>query len=150
MGQASYCALPHVKGREMDLILELPWPPKELSPNARGHWRKSEDAKQKYKADCWALTKAFLFKNPGKYYTQKGKLPISIMFHPPTRRGYDADNLNSRMKYGFDGIAEALCVNDKIFRPVTYDIADEPVKHGKVVVKILTGHIVIEEMAGAG
>jgi crossover junction endodeoxyribonuclease RusA len=117
--------------------IELPWPPKELSPNARGHWGKAEAARKKFKADCWTATKDFLMKHSGQYvYLQQGKLPINIMFHQPDRRERDADNLMARMKYGFDGIAEALGVNDKIFRPVTYDIADEPVKHGKVIVRV--------------
>ena len=31
---------------------EFPWPPKELSPNARVHWRTLAKAKAEYKGDC--------------------------------------------------------------------------------------------------
>lgn len=126
------------------ITIELPFPPKELSPNARGSWRKKEKARVSYKDACYKLTKSWLNKNIGKYvYLTEGKLPLNVMFHVPDRRGYDADNLNARMKYGYDGIAEALAVNDKFFRPVTYDMTDEPFKGGKVIVTI-------ETIAGVG
>jgi len=35
---------------------EFPWPPRELSPNARVHWARLAWAKQHYKASCgWAI-----------------------------------------------------------------------------------------------
>ena len=34
----------------------LPWPPKELSPNAALHWAKKSKVKKVYRQTCWALT----------------------------------------------------------------------------------------------
>lgn len=38
---------------------EFPWPPKELSPNARVHWRMLAKARAQYKEDCgWVIRSA--------------------------------------------------------------------------------------------
>ncbi len=34
------------------LTLTLPWPPKELSPNARQHWSKLAKTKKAYRDAC--------------------------------------------------------------------------------------------------
>ena len=36
----------------LTLTLTLPWPPKELSPNARQHWSKLAKAKKAYRDAC--------------------------------------------------------------------------------------------------
>ena len=36
--------------------LEFPWPPRELSPNSRAHWRQVARMKATYKEDCgWVI-----------------------------------------------------------------------------------------------
>ena len=40
------------------MILHLPWPPKELSPNARVHWAKKSKAAKAYRLQCGLMTKA--------------------------------------------------------------------------------------------
>lgn len=59
-------------------------------------------------------------------------IPVTITFHPPTKRRYDLDNRIASFKAGQDGIAQALAVDDSRFEP-TYK-RGEPVKGGKVVV----------------
>ena len=41
-------------------------------------------------------------------------LPITmdVVFHPPARRRYDADNLMARMKAGIDGLRDAHAIPD--------------------------------------
>lgn len=106
----------------MSLNLTLPWPPRELSPNFRGHWTVIAAAKRKYRTACWALT---LEAAAGAFISRgDSKLQVHLVFHAPDRRHYDLDGLLSRMKSGLDGVADALKVNDKRFRP-SLDISDD-------------------------
>ena len=90
------------------LQLTLPWPPKELSPNARIHWSKLAKAKKAYRAACaWTATEQ------GVRRLQAEKLHVSLTFYPPTRRAFDLDNALARMKSGLDGLADVLGVDDK-------------------------------------
>jgi crossover junction endodeoxyribonuclease RusA len=91
----------------------LPWPPKELSPNASIHWAQKAKKKKEYRTACWALTlEAKLIAPAGE-----GKIPIEITFYPPDKRHRDADNMVASIKSGLDGLADALKVNDKRFLP---------------------------------
>lgn len=88
--------------------LTLPWPPKELSPNARQHWASLARAKKAYRAACgWTA------KEQGAKAIKASKLHLSLTFYPPTRRAYDLDNALARMKSGLDGLADVLGVDDK-------------------------------------
>ena len=91
--------------------LVLGWPPKELSPNARTHWRKKAPITKAYKAACWALALESGITAPDT----AGRLHLWIDFYRPSRRQYDADNCLSSLKSGIDGLALALGVNDHIF-----------------------------------
>lgn len=90
------------------LTLTLPWPPKELSPNTRQHWRKLAEAKKKYRADC-----AWTAKEQGAQRIEAERLHLTITFVPPNRRAHDLDNCLARMKSGLDGLADVLGVDDK-------------------------------------
>lgn len=87
--------------------IELPWPPKELSPNARLHWAKLAKAKKAYRAEC-----AYLAIAQGIRKVEADKLHLSLTFFAPTRRAYDLDNALARMKAGLDGLADVLGVDD--------------------------------------
>ena len=90
------------------IVLTLPWPPKELSPNARQHWSKLAKVKKAYRAACgWTA------KEQGAARIEAGKLHLALTFFPPTRRAYDLDNALARMKSGLDGLADVLGVDDK-------------------------------------
>ncbi|MBV6304918.1 endonuclease [Candidimonas humi] len=92
------------------IILELPWPPKELSPNARVHWAKKAAAAKRYKRICWTITKA------AKGDRIQGRRRVDLRFYPKTPRRRDEDNLIGWMKYGLDGIALALGIDDSQFQ----------------------------------
>ena len=108
--------------------IELPYPPKELSPNATLHWAKKMKFKKSYRHTCWALTLAQKLVAP-----PEGRIDIQITFYPPDRRHRDADNMVASIKAGLDGVADALKVNDKRFLP-TFKFSEEPL--GKVVIEI--------------
>ena len=97
----------------------LPWPPKELSPNARVHWRVLAKAKKAYREAC-----AWTAREQGARRIEPGKLNLSLVFYPPSRRAYDLDNALARMKSGLDGLADVLGVDDKHWK-LEIDRADE-------------------------
>lgn len=84
------------------MIVFLPWPPSELSPNARCHWAKKAKAAKSYRLiAAWAAVGM----GPGR--------TVSITFNPPDKRPRDLDNMLASIKSGLDGIAQALGVDDK-------------------------------------
>jgi hypothetical protein len=114
-------------------VIILPFPPSTLSGHANGNrWAKSAvTAKHRE----WARL-ATLATGPVVIPTN-GDIRVIVAFYPPDRRG-DRVNFPNRMKPYFDGIADALKVNDSRFLP-SY-LFGEPVKGGgKVVVEIGEG-----------
>jgi crossover junction endodeoxyribonuclease RusA len=106
--------------------VSLPWPPSQLTPNAkrRTHWRVYQPISKKYRADCCILTKAARVRG----------LMLSVTFCPPDRRKRDDDGMIGAFKAGRDGVADALGCDDHGFRP-SYHFAD-PVKGGAVIIEI--------------
>jgi crossover junction endodeoxyribonuclease RusA len=94
------------------MIVNLPWFPATLSPNARKHWAEVAEAKKRYRMACWALTRESVG-NP--MLPEQGEIHIKIEFFPPTNRKYDLDNLLASIKAGLDGVADALRVDDSRF-----------------------------------
>lgn len=89
------------------ITITLPWPPAELSPNARLHWAKLAKAKKAYKAACmWQA------KSQGLTAAKADRLHLHLVFHKPSRRAMDLDNALARMKAGLDGLSEILNVDD--------------------------------------
>lgn len=115
-------------------MIELPWPPKVLSPNNRAHWTRKLEPRQRYRLDCYMLTKGWLATSREWRPSPDCPLPIKITFCPPDRRHRDDDNMIGSFKSGRDGLADALGVNDRLFRP-EYHFA-EPVKGGLITVEL--------------
>lgn len=95
----------------MKIEVTLPWPPKQLSPNARVHWSVKSKAAKAYRAACHALTKEAKLIAP----ETDGRLHLWLDFYPPDRRARDDDNMIASFKSGRDGIADALGIDDKRF-----------------------------------
>jgi crossover junction endodeoxyribonuclease RusA len=92
--------------------LTLPWPPKQLSPNARLHWSVVAKVKKAYRMACF--TQAI---NAGmRSIPWDGDVHLWIDIYPPDRRARDDDNVVAAFKSGRDGLADALGVDDKRFR----------------------------------
>lgn len=85
----------------------LPWPTKDLSPNARGHWAIKARAKKSYRTLC-----AWQAKSQGLTRLDAERLHLKITFVPPNRRAYDLDNMLASLKSGLDGLCDVLGVDD--------------------------------------
>ncbi|MFM8899172.1 MAG: endonuclease [Burkholderiales bacterium] len=116
--------------------LTLPWPPRELSPNARVHWSKRGKLAKAYREACRLLTQQLLAQGGWQDLPTDGELHLWVDFYPPDRRHRDDDNVMAAFKAGRDGIADALQVNDKRFRSRPY-LKDEVA--GWVKVRITGG-----------
>lgn len=112
------------------LTVTLPWPSKSLSPNARLHWSRVAAFKQIAKRDAFYATKAVR-----REKIAADSLAVRVSFFPPDRRRRDHDNMVASMKAAFDGIAEAVEIDDSKWR-VHFVPVDAAVKGGKVVVEL--------------
>lgn len=121
------------------MLIILPWPDRRLSPNAkrRTHWRVYQPVTKKARADA-AL--AVLEAAKGRIAIARWELagespiPITVRFYPPDRRHRDDDGMVGSFKALRDGIADALEVNDRRFRP--HYIFEEADKPGRIEVEI--------------
>lgn len=109
----------------------LPWPPKELSPNARIHFRTKAAAVKAYRNTAYWLTMATDLRGP-----EKGGIALRFDFYPPDRRRRDLDNMLAAIKSGVDGIADAMGVDDQRFG--FWLSREAPVKGGKIVVSVMS------------
>lgn len=100
-------------------MIVLPWPPRELSPNARVHWAAKGRAAKAYRSACF-----WIAKRDGKRLEHDGRVHVVVEFVPPDRRSRDRDNMLASIKSGLDGVAEALGVNDSRF-DLTIRVADQ-------------------------
>ena len=83
--------------------IDLPLPPKELSPNWRGHWAQKAKAVKRYRELAHALSLANL----------RDRWPAALCqctFTFKDARQRDKDNLLASMKAAFDGIADSGAV----------------------------------------
>lgn len=90
------------------MIITLPWPPTQLSPNARTHWRVLAKVKKAYREACYLSAK-----EQGVKPLAAAKLHLTLTFHAPTRRAFDLDNALARCKAGLDGLSDAIGVDDE-------------------------------------
>lgn len=117
------------------LTIELPWPDKMLFPNqkARGNFRRHQDQREAARRDGFHAARLAL----GRNTIQIGmRTPVRITFAMPDRRNRDWDGLAGAIKHHMDGIADALGVNDRVFRPVTVDDCLDEARRGFVLVEI--------------
>jgi hypothetical protein len=109
-------------------VIVLPFPSSILSGHAeQGRWAKARAVKEHRE---WARL-ATLEELPT--VCPQGDIRVHVRFVRPDMRG-DRVNFPNRMKPYFDGIADALGVNDARFLP-SYEFA-EPEKPGRVEVTV--------------
>lgn len=106
-----------MEGEIVNLI--LPWPSKELSPNARMHHMALHRAKKAYREAC-----AWQAKAQGARAMAVARLHVTFTFYPPSKRRIDLDNCIARMKSGIDGLADVLGVDDSRWK-MSFALADE-------------------------
>ena len=92
------------------MTVTFPWPPKELSPNYRGHWAPVYKRRKEYKEDCWILCKQAKLTKP-----EGDRILVAMKFFPPNNQRRDQDNMVASMKYALDGLAAAIGVDDSLF-----------------------------------
>lgn len=87
------------------MLIDLPWPPRDLHPNARVHWTR------RHRATKFARDAArWLSHNLGPVEAEA--LNVTITFYEPDKRRRDADGLLSNVKAYVDGVADSLGVDD--------------------------------------
>lgn len=113
-------------------MIVLPWPPRELSPNARIHHMAKAKVTRAYREAAYWL--AHQVRRP---IAGEGEVMVRCEFYPPDRRRRDLDGMFSSIKAGLDGIADSVGVNDTRFAFSIH--RRDPVKGGKVVVTVGQG-----------
>lgn len=109
-------------------MIELPFPPASLSGHHNEHWRKLQPVKKIHRE--WARLATLA---AGLTAPEEGDIRVGVTFYPPDRRG-DRTNYPNRMKPYWDGLADALGVNDRRFLP-SFHYA-EPVEDARVVITV--------------
>jgi crossover junction endodeoxyribonuclease RusA len=113
-------------------IVELPWPSRDLHPNARVHWARKAKATKQARSDA-----AWLALSSGvRTYDFAGadRLGVTLVFIPPDNRARDTDGMISSVKGYCDGIADVVGVDDSKW--VLSIRREEPRKPGFVRVEI--------------
>jgi len=98
------------------------WPPKELSPNNKGHWAAKARAVKKYRSWCDNILQAHGVKRVEAFGAK-----LTFTFHPPDNRARDTDNMLAAAKPLIDSISKTIGIDDSRF---TYG---EPVKAHKLM-----------------
>lgn len=115
----------------------LPWPHKNLSPNARPHWSTKAKAVKgaRHMAKYTALEAAG--RDVAKFIEtfRAGRVSVRYEFFPKDRRRRDVDNLMASTKAYTDGIADALAMDDSRFR-IAAEIASETARQPFVRVRV--------------
>lgn len=111
------------------IAIDLPWPSRDLHPNARVHWAVKARATKTARADAgWAAKAA------GVKKIDAGSLSVTAIFSPPDKRQRDTDGMLSSIKAYFDGIADIIGVDDSKWQ---ISLRREPmVKGGSVRIEI--------------
>lgn len=118
------------------LLLRFPWPPKELSSNARVHWRVQRKAVKQYRDLCgWTCL------GHGLPQWSHDGARLVFAFHPPDRRRRDPHNMPTAMKPAIDAIAIAMGQDDGGFECVFPVRFERVVKGGCVMVDLFPREI---------
>lgn len=116
------------------MIITLPWPDMSLMPNRKNgrHWGGTQAAKAQARQDGYYAAK---IAHNGQIVLGD-TVPLRITFAAPDKRHRDLDNLLACAKPHIDGIAQALGVDDRQFRPITVDATHDTLKAGYVTVEV--------------
>ena len=115
-------------------------PPRELSPNARIHWRARARHTAAYRETAYLATLA-----AGRVAFD-GDRPVDIRLTYAWARGrkrMDDDNAWALFKSGRDGVASALVIDDKVFRCGSVEQLRDPAGVGYTTIALWQ-----EEVAG--
>jgi crossover junction endodeoxyribonuclease RusA len=113
----------YLSRQDSGLIAEfaLPWPERDLSPNAAVHYRTRAAAILRNKLACRLQIQEQIAGDKSlagrvlDLRSAKGPLWLGILLVCPDRRKRDLDNLVARLKSSLDALADCLGVNDNRF-----------------------------------
>ena len=93
--------------------ITLPYPNPALMPNRKNgrHWASAQQAKVNARQEAFLLSGSLNYTGGG----------LKITFYTPDARKRDLDNLLAAMKPALDGMAQAIGVDDALFRPLLID-----------------------------
>lgn len=117
------------------LTLVLPWPDMRLMPNRKNgrHWGGVQAAKERARRDGRVVAVAELGL---RRFIGGERIPVKVTFMSPDRRARDLDNLLACIKPQIDGIAKALGIDDRRFRPLMVDDGVDPAKRGYLKIEV--------------
>lgn len=120
----------------MTEFITLPWPAKELNPNARlNHWEKT-----KYIRDARTVGMVAA-KEIDLQLPALGELDLGLFLYPPDHRQRDVDNVLASLKSYLDGIFQAAGADDSRITKVMIfrEKPDKQYPGGAVVVNLSKG-----------
>lgn len=114
------------------LIIRLPFPDKSLMPNKKNgtHWTKTVYCKESQKIEAYACTLDAMQKSGPQEWPEN--IPLSLVYMMPDKRHRDLDNLLAASKALIDGMAQAMGVDDKRFKPILVDSVLGPKEGGLI------------------
>lgn len=92
------------------IAIDLPWPSRDLHPNARVHWSVKARATKKARADAAICTRAAGIRCNDPDIPQA--LKVTVIFYPPNNHKHDLDGCLSALKPSLDGVADIIGVDD--------------------------------------
>lgn len=92
----------------------LPWPGVQLSQNGRSHWAKKAALTKNARTAAAYLCRAAM-DGPLPVLKAGTKLNVRLIVLPPDNRRRDESNMIERCKAYYDGIADALNIDDCFF-----------------------------------
>ena len=113
------------------LVIELGWPDRRLSPNARVFWATRSRLVKRFRRDAAYVTASV--KPPVLCIVPGERIYYQLAYAPPDRRQRDEDNLEASLKSYRDGIADSLGVNDKLFSREGHIERLDPQRPGRIV-----------------
>ncbi len=119
------------------LTITLPWPPRELGPNYKIHYRAKSPITKQARQDALytVLEQAREGVVEWQAYLDNKILHDDWYFYPPDNRRRDRDNVKAACKAYQDGICEALEIDDRQLKAGWSEMMHK-VDGGKVVVEI--------------
>lgn len=114
------------------IAIDLPWPSRDLFPNARVHWARKAKAVKTARLDAAWFAKIAGIRPNDPDIPQA--LLVTAVFSPPDNRVRDEDNMLASCKAYFDGISNFIGVDDS-----KWQIAirrEAPVKGGLVRIEL--------------
>lgn len=122
------------------ITLTLPFPPKELSPNARKPWQVKATYVKAYRHECKIeALKVMRAQSSEGWLTLPGMVDVTITFILKGKTRRDWDNLLASFKAGIDGIVDAGLMPDDDVRSWSPTLRYEQGNKAGVRVELRTG-----------